>query len=225
MHIEPGIVSPEKIILSYVTAVGAIGYLIHLSATEIKKRGLLPLLIRSLMSTVLVFCFFQVLPHYPIGVSEVHLILGSTLFLVFGPAAAAFGLTVGLLTQGIFFAPFDLPQIGMNITTLLVPLYAMSMIAKKFISEDTAYVDLKYSQVLKLSLLYQGGVVMWVGFWAVYGQGFAMENIQSIATFGLAYMSVVLLEPLIDVGILAIAKYASSLKGSMLVQNRLYQAS
>ncbi len=164
MHIEPGIVSPEKIVLSYVTAVGAIGYLMHLSATEIKKRGLLSLLIRSLMSTVLVFCFFQVLPHYPVGVSEVHLILGSTLFLVFGPAAAAFGLTAGLLTQGIFFAPFDLPQIGMNITTLLAPLYAMSMIAKNFISEETAYVDLKYSQAFKLSLIYQGGVVMWVGF-------------------------------------------------------------
>jgi hypothetical protein len=33
-------------------------------------------------------------------VSEVHFILGSTLFLMFGAAPAAFGLAIGLLTQG-----------------------------------------------------------------------------------------------------------------------------
>ena len=53
-----------------------------------------------------------------------HLILGSTLLLLFGAGAAAIGLAVGLLIQGLFFAQFDLPQYGMNVTTLLLPLGA-----------------------------------------------------------------------------------------------------
>ena len=40
--------------------------------------------IRIVRATILVFCFFEVLPHYRVGVSEVHLIFGALLFLVFG---------------------------------------------------------------------------------------------------------------------------------------------
>ena len=40
------------------------------------------------------FSFFEVLPHAPVGVSEVHLILGSTLFLILGAAPAAIGLAL-----------------------------------------------------------------------------------------------------------------------------------
>ncbi len=42
---------------------------------------------------------------WPVGVSEVHLILGTTLFLMLGAAPAAIGLAAGLLVQGLFFAP------------------------------------------------------------------------------------------------------------------------
>jgi len=222
MHIEPGLVSPEKIILSYATAAAAIGYLANIYWQEIKERGLLSTGLRSLICAALVFCFFEVLPHHPIGVSEVHLILGSTLFLIFGSAAAGFGLTIGLLVQGLFFAPFDLPQYGMNVTTLLVPLFAMYALANTIINKNTAYVDIKYTQALRLSIAYQGGIVLWVGFWAIYGQGFTTANLHSIVTFGVAYMSVILVEPLIDVGVLAFAKFAHSLKGTRFVDRRLY---
>ena len=46
-----------------------------------------------------------VLPHFPVGVSEVHFILGSTLFLLFGAAPAAIGLALGLLIQGCSSRP------------------------------------------------------------------------------------------------------------------------
>ena len=59
----------------------------------------------------------------------------------------------------------------MNVTTLLVPLFAIQALAKKVIARDTAYVDLRYSQALALSTAYQGGIVAWVAFWAIYGQG------------------------------------------------------
>ena len=160
MHIEPGIVTGAKLALSAVTAAGAGLYTAKLAWNELKERNVASLAARTVASTALVFCFFQVLPHYPVGVSEVHLILGSTLFLILGAAPAAFGLALGLLLQGLFFAPFDLLQYGMNVTTLLVPLFGLQYLAKKIIAPNTAYVDLQYSQALALSTAYQGGVVV-----------------------------------------------------------------
>ena len=163
-------------------------------------------------------------PHYPVGVSEVHLILGSTLFLLFGAAPAAIGLALGLLLQGLFFAPFDLPQYGMNVTTLLVPLFALGAVAQKIIAPATPYVELKYRQALALSTTYQAGIVGWVAFWAFYGHGFTAENFSAIATFGGAYMLVIIVEPLADLAVLAIAKALHSLKGNPLLERRLYSA-
>jgi ABC-type Co2+ transport system permease subunit len=174
------------------------------------------------MATAAVFTFFELLPHYPVGVSEVHFILGSTLFLLLGAAPAAAGLALGLLVQGLFFAPFDLPQYGMNVTTLLVPLFALQSLAGRIIAPGTAYVDLRYGQALALSTAYQGGVVAWVAFWAFLGQG--SDAFTSVATFGAAYMLVVLIEPLVDLMVLAGAKSLRGLRDSGLVTPRLYAA-
>jgi hypothetical protein len=224
MHIEPGVVDGAKLFLSYATAAGAGAMTVKAAWDHIKTSGISALAVRSAIATGLVFTFFQILPHYPVGVSEVHLILGSTLFLLFGAAPAAIGLALGLLVQGLFFAPFDLPQYGMNMTTLLLPLFAISTLADRIIAPGTAYVDLKYAQALKLSTAYQGGIVAWVAFWALYGHGFSAANLSSIATFGAAYMSVVLIEPLADLAVLAGAKALHSLKGTIFVQDRVYAA-
>lgn len=220
MHIEPGVVSGAKILLSYATAAGAGAYTMKLAWDALRERGPASLLMRGAIATALVFAFFEILPHFPVGVSEVHFILGSTLFLIFGPAAAAIGLALGLLAQGLFFAPFDLPQYGMNLTTLLVPLFALQALAARIIAPGTPYVDLRYGQALALSTAYQGGVVLWVAFWAIYGQGLA--GICGIATFGAAYMLVVLIEPLVDLAVLAGAKSLRGLRDSGLVTPRLY---
>ncbi|MBO9453578.1 energy-coupling factor ABC transporter permease [Paracoccus sp. R12_1] len=220
MHIEPGVVSGAKILLSYATAAGAGAYTMKLAWDALRERGPASLLMRGAIATALVFAFFEILPHFPVGVSEVHFILGSTLFLIFGPAAAAIGLALGLLAQGLFFAPFDLPQYGMNLTTLLVPLFALQALAARIIAPGTPYVDLRYGQALALSTAYQGGVVLWVAFWAIYGQGLA--GIGGIATFGAAYMLVVLIEPLVDLAVLAGAKSLRGLRDSGLVTPRLY---
>lgn len=223
MHIEPGIVDGAKIVLSYATAAGAAGYTLKLGLDTLRAKGLVSLALRSAITTVMVFCFFQVLPHYPVGVSEVHFILGSTLFLLFGAAPAAIGLAAGLLLQGVLFAPLDLPQYGINLTTLLVPLFALQALAAKIIAPNTAYVDLGYKQALALSTAYQGGVVAWVAFWAVYGAGFGMENIASVLSFGGAYMLVILIEPLVDLAVLAAAKSLRDLESTGLVTPRLFK--
>lgn len=222
MHIEPGVVDGAKIVLSYATAMTALAFTAKASFNTIKNDGLISLLSRSILTTILVFIFFQVLPHYPVGVSEVHFILGSTLFLLFGPAAAAIGLGLGLLAQGVFFAPIDLPQYGMNITTLLLPLFAMSLIARRTISANTAYVDITYQQALKLSFTYQGGIIVWVAFWAFYGQSFSAESLLSVSSFGAAYLAVVLIEPILDLAVLAGAKSLHGLKQSQWFERRLF---
>ncbi|WP_417815781.1 energy-coupling factor ABC transporter permease [Thalassospira alkalitolerans] len=224
MHIEPGIVDAAKIGLSYATATGAVGVTAKLTFDTLRNDGVIATVLRSLATTAFVFCFFQVLPHHPVGVSEVHLILGSTLFLIFGAAPAAVGLALGLLLQGIFFAPFDLPQYGINLTTLLVPLFAMSMLASKIIPAKVAYKDVTYGQALALSTAYQGGIVAWVAFWAFYGQGFGAANVEQVVTFGGAYMMVILLEPLVDLGVLAVAKMGHRYADIALFDRRLYRA-
>lgn len=224
MHIEPGVVNGAKIVLSFATAAGATVYSAKLVWQSLVEKGLVSLIARSAMATLAVFIFFEVLPHFTAGVSEVHFILGTTLLLILGTAPAAIGLALGLLAQGLLFSPTDLPQYAMNLTTLLVPLLAIHYVAKKVVPANTAYVDLTYAQALKLSATYQGGVVAWVAFWAFYGSGFGVENVASVLTFGAAYMTVLLIEPIADLAILAGAKKLKGLNGSGLVAPRLHNA-
>ena len=224
MHIEPGVVDGAKIVLSFVTAAGALGYSVKTALNTVKQDGVAPLAVRGLIATLLVFSFFQVLPHYPVGVSEVHLILGSTLFLIFGAGPAAIGLGLGLLLQGLFFSPSDLPQYGMNVTSILVPLLAVDVLARRIISKKTAYKDIQYRQALALSTAYQGGVVAWVAFWAIYGQGFSAENLTQVFSFSAAYSLVIVVEPLMDLAILAVAKSLHQLSSSKVFHHRLYKA-
>lgn len=225
MHIEPGVVDGAKILFSYATAATAFGIAAKMAADTIRRDGgVAALAMRSVATTALVFIFFEVFPHYPAGICEVHLILGSTLYLIFGAGPAAIGLAAGLLLQGLFFAPFDLPQYGMNVTTLLVPLWAVNHLARRIVSADTPYVEVKYGQALALSAAYQGGIVAWVAFWAFYGQGFGVENLSEVASFGAAYMTVIVVEPLADLVILAAAKALSRYAKSPLFYNRLHHA-
>ncbi len=224
MHIEPGLVDSAKIALSYATASGAAAYGVKLAAEHVRQEGTASLALRSVIATGLVFVFFEVLPHAAVGVSEVHLIMGTTLLLLLGAAPAAIGLAMGLAIQGLFFAPADLPQYAMNVTTLLVPLFAIHALAQRIVPSATPFVDLTYAQVLKLSVAYQGGIVTWVAFWAIYGQGFSATNLASIGTFGLAYMTVVLLEPIVDLAVLAGAKALRGAGTTGLVNRRLYNA-
>jgi len=222
MHIEPGIVDGAKIVLSYATAATAGAYAIKLAATTARERGVVSLAMRAAATTALVFSFFEILPHFSVGVSEVHFIFGSTLFLLFGAAPAALGLALGLLLQGLFFVPSDLPQYGMNVTTLLVPLFAINALAERIIARDTAYVDLRYGQALSLSSAYQAGIVAWVAFWALYGRGFGAENLASIATFAGSYALVIVVEPLVDLAVLALAKSLRGLSDGAFVTARLH---
>ncbi len=224
MHIEPEIVTGAKLVLSYATGAAAGGFAVKLAIDTVREQGIASFILRSVATTVLVFSFFEVLPHFRAGVSEVHFILGSTLFLLFGAAPTAFGLALGLLLQGLFFAPADLPQYGMNVTTLLVPLFAIQALAGRIIPRNTAYVDLQYRQALALSTAYQSGIVAWVAFWAIYGAGFGAANLAGIATFAGSYALVIVIEPLADLAVLALAKSLRGITAHGFVTHRLHNA-
>ncbi|MCX7691851.1 energy-coupling factor ABC transporter permease [Tepidimonas taiwanensis] len=223
MHIEPGVVEGGKLVLGYATGAAALAYAARLAWQTARQEGWGALLARAAIATACVFAFFEILPTKPVGVSEVHLILGSTLLLILGVGPAAVGLAAGLLIQGLFFVPEDLPQYGMNVTTLLVPLFAIHALARRIIPPQTRYVDIRYGQALQLSTAYQGGIVAWVAFWALYGHGLEAENLANVARFGAAYMTVVLLEPLVDLGVLWVAKQWHRLQGTRWVEPRLYR--
>ncbi len=224
MHIEPGLVDGAKLTLSYATAAAAVGYSVKLASETVREQGIASFALRTAVATALVFSFFEVLPHVRVGVSELHLILGTTLFLLLGAAPAACGLALGLLLQGMFFVPTDLPQYGMNVTTLLVPLFAIRSLAERIIPGNTAYVDLQYRQTLALSSAYQSGIVAWVAFWAIYGAGFGAQNLASIASFAASYALVIVVEPLADLAVLALAKSLRGVVAGGLVTRRLHNA-
>ena len=224
MHIEPGVVDGAKIILGAVTGVASVGMVAKLAIDQVKQEGsFLALVGRSVVASAMVLGFFEFLPHPPVGVSEVHLILGTTLFLILGAVPTAIGLIVGLTFQSLLFAPSDIPQLGLNLTTLVVPVLAMAAVARRIIPSDTPYTDVTYAQAAKLSVVFQGGVVSWVAFWVFYGQGFTAETLANAGAFASVYIIVVLLEPLIDLGALALAKTFTRFERTGLPHARLYQ--
>lgn len=220
MHMEPGVVDGAKMFLSYGTAAAAAGITLKLAAEDLKSHSAASFAARCALATAGVFVCFEVLPHFAVGVSEVHLILGTTLMLILGAAPCAFGLAAGLAIQSLFFAPSDLPMYTVNVTTLLFPLFLVSALAHRIIPAQTPYVELRYAHVLKLSLAFQGGIVAWVAFWAIYGQGLGV--IGDVASFGAAYMLVVILEPLADLAALAGAKALRRYSASGVFVNRLH---
>ncbi|MGD1955946.1 MAG: energy-coupling factor ABC transporter permease, partial [Sphingomonadales bacterium] len=105
-------------------------------------------------------------PHYTVGVSEVHFIFGTTLYLIFGAGSAAIGLALGLLFQGVVFSPSDLPQYAINVTTLIIPLWLTTKLAKKSVAPETPYAGLKLLQVFILAACFQVGIITCVALWS-----------------------------------------------------------
>lgn len=206
MHIEPGIVTDAKLVLRYATGIAMGCVIAKLVVETIRERGAMSFAVQAIAATGLVFTFFEILPHFAVGVSEVQFVPRSTLSLLFGAAPAALGLALGLLLQGVLFVPTDLPQYGMNATTRLVPLFAIRALAKRLIPSKAAYRDLQYSNAIALSTAYQSAIVVSVAFWALYGAGFGTANLGDVASFAVSYAVVALVEPLADLVVLALAK-------------------
>ena len=222
MHIEPGIVDGSKIAISYVSAAALFCFTARTFLIDLLKKNIGRLTVGCLVTTLITFISFEFLPHPTVAVSEVHLILGSTLLLIFGFPATAFGMALGLLLQGVLFSPFDLPQYGMNVTTLLASLWVTATIAKSLISSGVRYCDITYKDALKLSVLFQGSIVTWVAFWVVLGQGFSMTTLTSLIAFGLAYVPVVAIEVIVSISLLYFLRTTKETRFQKIFNSRLF---
>lgn len=223
MHLEPGVVTGGKLALAYAAAAGSVAIMASLCMHTVREDGgKAALALRSVATTILVLIFFEVFPHYSVGVSEVHFIFGATLYLVFGGGPAAIGLAVGLLIQGLLFAPNDLPQYFINVTTLIVPLWAVDKVAHRIIRPDTPYVSLAPTQVVSLAATYQGGVILLVVLWSLYGGGFGAANLAQVGAFSINYLVVILVEPIVAMLILAGAKTIDPMVKAPILHKRLH---
>jgi hypothetical protein len=217
MHIEPGVVDGAKLAIGYATAVGFMGLTFRYLIKDILKGHANRLLVETIVTAFITLLSFEVFPHPTVWVSEVHIILGSTLLLLFGLVPAALGMASGLLLQGMLFALSDLPQFGMSVTTLLASLFATALMIKKLAPNQSRYVDIPYGIIIKLSLLFQGLIVSWVSFWVIMGQGINISTLSSLATFASAYVPVIIIEVAVNVALLTIFKVKpmSALKSVM----------
>ncbi len=222
MHIEPGLVAPTKMVIGYVTAAGFLALSMRSFLIDIVKGAIIRVAVGMVVTIVVTLLSFEILPHPLVGVSEVHLIVGATLYLLFGFAPVAIGMAGGLLIQGLFFAPADIAQYGMNVTTLLASLYAIDFVATRGAYSRTRYVDMSYGRVAKLSLCFQGSIVAWVAFWVLLGQGATFATLQSITSFGATYVLLITVEVALGIGMLSLVRSIHSGRVQHILNPRLF---
>lgn len=199
MHIEIGILTPEKIAYASVAATALLG------------AHALPLLKSptAWLRTLLAAFFFSLLMqawHLPVGPSELHLVGAMPIYLLFGFVPTLFGFGLGLLAQALVFEPQDLAHLAINFLSLAVPLVAVHHGLGQRIQR------LSVANVLKLDAVYYAGVTLMVGFWLSISSDAA--PVADWALFAASYLSLVALEPLLTIGLLlAAARWQRAVHG------------
>ena len=189
MHIEIGILSPEKI--AYASA-GATALIAAYAADWLKSPA-------TWLRTALAAFFFSVLMqvwHLPVGPSELHMVGAMPIYLLLGFVPTLLGFGLGLLVQGLIFEPQDLAHLSINFLSLAVPLVALHYSMGKKVQ------DVRLTNVLKLDAVYYSGVTLMVGFWLFMGNG--STPVADWAMFAVSYLSMVLIEPVVTIGLIGL---------------------
>ena len=189
MHIEIGILSPEKI--AYASA-GATALIAAYAADWLKSPA-------TWLRTALAAFFFSVLMqvwHLPVGPSELHMVGAMPIYLLLGFVPTLLGFGLGLLVQGLIFEPQDLAHLSINFLSLAVPLVALHYSMGKKVQ------DVRLTNVLKLDAVYYSGVTLMVGFWLFMGNG--STPVADWAMFAASYLSMVLIEPVVTIGLIGL---------------------
>jgi hypothetical protein len=75
-----------------------------------------------------------------------------------------------------------------------------------------------------MAAMAQGGIVLWVAFWALYGHGASLATLAEVASFGAACTCVVLVEPLVRPAVLWLARRLAAFTLGPLFNTRLHAA-
>lgn len=190
MHIEIGILSQDKLAYAGVAATALLGG--H-AAGLLKSPS-------AWLRTALAAFFFSALMqafHMKVGPSELHFIGAMPIYLLFGFIPTLFGFGFGLLLQAVVFEPLDMAHLAVNFLSLAVPLLALHHSLGKKVQ------SLTLANVLKLDAMYYVGVTLMVGFWLSISN--VAAPVSGWALFAASYLSVVLVEPLLTIGLVLAA--------------------
>ncbi|MBF0455907.1 MAG: energy-coupling factor ABC transporter permease [Magnetococcales bacterium] len=193
MHIEPGFVTPAKILIANSAAIGIISY---------QGRTLLarPTDLIKVVLAALFFSLFMQSLHRPVGPSELHFIGASTIYLLFGFTPTLLGFAAGLLLQGVLFDPADMVHLGVNALSLMLPLILVHKTGGRKLLDRSMGSRLCLSALFKLDAVYYGGVTAMVGFWLLISE--VPTTFSAWGAFVGSYVVIVLLEPFVTFGLL-----------------------
>ncbi|HSV53075.1 MAG TPA: energy-coupling factor ABC transporter permease [Burkholderiaceae bacterium] len=198
MHIEPGVLSSVKVAAANLTALGLMAACVP--SLVRRPAGLVRTLLAAAFFTLCMQAF-----HLKVGPSELHFVGAMPVYLLFGLVPTVVGFALGLLIQGLLLEPADLVHLSVNTLSLALPL----LLVHAAIGRRLAKVDL--AAVLRLDGAYYAGVTAMVGFWLAMGEQPAA--LADWARFAASYLVVVLLEPVLTVALLAVARQVKALPG------------
>jgi ABC-type Co2+ transport system permease subunit len=187
MHIEPGLVNGVKVIAANGAASGV------LLAYGSKFFKQIPtMLIRTTLASVFFTVFMQAF-HMNVGPSELHFVGAMAIYMTLGFIPTLYGFALGLLFQGLLFAPWDLPHLAVNSLSLMVPLIVVHY-TRGQVALAKGVSNISWKDLVKLDAMYYSGVALMVGFWLL---GESATTFAAWGQFALSYMAVVALEPVV----------------------------
>ena len=205
MHIEPGVISPVKVMAANAAASGVFMYYARL----IIKNPVL--LMKGLLAAVFFSVFMQVY-HMPAGPSELHFLGATAIYLVLGFVPTIIGFMAGLLLQGLFFEPTDLTHLAVNSLSLVLPLITAHFALGKRLFQNIED-KISFKKILKFDALFYAGVTTMVGFWLLMGE--VQTSFAAWLTFTASYIVIVALEPAVSIILITVLKRK---EGSSFVQ-------
>lgn len=191
IRIERGVLNATKIVYANAAAIGTLAA--HASGL-IKVPS-------DIVKTVLAAAFFSVFMdfHMPGGPSELHFVGASAVYFIFGFIPTLLGFAIGLALQGLPFEPQGLVHLGVKSLSFMVPLIVTHMaFGRRFFSEG---LSVSWRHILAFDARSHAGVV---GFWLLLGD--EATPLADWAIFALAYLPLVLCEPVFTFVVLRLMK-------------------
>lgn len=188
MHIEPGFITPAKVLLANATAAGVVAYYVK---AVLKK----PFEIVKILLAAFFFSVFMQIFHLNVGPSELHFIGGMAIYMTLGFIPTLLGFALGLFLQGVLFEPVDLPHLAVNSLSLIMPLITVHYTVGKKFFENASKNVLTWKTILKFDAIFYSGVTTMVGFWLLLGE--TATPFAAWLAFASSYLAVVAIEPFV----------------------------
>ncbi|MBF0246538.1 MAG: energy-coupling factor ABC transporter permease [Alphaproteobacteria bacterium] len=203
MHIEPGFVTPAKVLMANA---GALTVVAWAAKDHLKSLSELPWMAAKTVLAAAFFTVFMQSFHMPVGPSELHFVGAMAIYLTLGFLPTLLGFGLGLAVQGALFAPADLVHLGVNALSLMAPLVAVHYAGGRRMFDGGRAPRVSWSNIVKLDAAYYSGVTAMVGFWLWFGG--EQTAFADWLAFAASYAAVVAVEPFVTLAAVKALKAA-----------------